>query len=481
VDYSSSLSLSLPLSVGLQPNNGTIIPIACLKAKQHIPVARKINSLVKMAFRSFLLLLSLAACADALASDASTGANNKKIVLNHHLPRPESRTIVSDLVSRRDCLATAASVSAAAASFMVPKTAEAAPAQQTTTGVVPTIKLGKSDLEVSRTIQGYWQLAGGHGKYREADAVSNMEAHFKSGITTLDTADIYGPSELIMGKFIASQPKAVPCTKFCCFRFLDEINRAEVRQRIQKSCERLQVSQLPLVQFFWSNYDIKRYVDVALYLTELKEEGLIREIGATNFDLKRLQELVKADVPLVSHQVQLSAMDRRPVQSGMAGWCAENQISLIGFGTIGSGILSNEWLGKGAPKQEDRNTASMRMYSSTAARFGDWSLVQELLRTMNAVAESVRADGRCDKANISNIAQRYVLETPAVASVLIGVRNKEHIEENVRSHSFALKQVRVATFCCSCSMKVPFCDAHTHLLNFSFTPFLHLLGRARRH
>ena len=104
------------------------------------------------------------------------------------------------------------------------------------------------------------------------------------------------------------------------------------------------------------------------------------------------------------------------------------------------GILSNEWLGRGAPTQEDRNTASMRMYSSTAQRFGDWSLVQELLKTLDAVAANVRNDGRCDKANISNIAQRYVLETPAVASVLIGVRNQNHLAENVRTHSFQLNQ-----------------------------------------
>jgi len=396
------------------------------------------------------LLLGMAGNSDGLASSkpqqqslrdtttASTDNPHPWASSNPQTLRTTS-TIVSDMMSRRACLATVASASAATNLLLSsPQPAIAAPS--TTTGGVPTVKLGKSDLEVSRTIQGHWQLAGGHGKYKEADAVANMEAHFNSGVTTLDTADIYGPSELIVGKFMASHPKAVPCTKFCCFRFLDDINRAEVRQRILKSCERLQVSQLPLVQFFWSNYDIKRYTDVALYLAELKEEGLIREIGATNFDLKRLQELVKADVPIVSHQVQLSAMDRRPVQSGMAGWCAENNISLIGFGTVGSGILSNEWLGKGAPKQEDRNTASMRMYSSTAARFGDWSLVQELLRTMDAVAKDVQSDGRCEKANVANIAQRYVLETPAVASVLIGVRNTEHIAENVRTHSFQLKQ-----------------------------------------
>ena len=114
-----------------------------------------------------------------------------------------------------------------------------------------------------------------------------MKAHYDAGITALDTADIYGPSERVVGQFVAgttsnnpggstkgflsspattstsSTPSSVPpvpCTKFCCFRFLQDIDRTEVKQRIQQQCERLQVSQLPLVQYFWSDYDIKRYV-----------------------------------------------------------------------------------------------------------------------------------------------------------------------------------------------------------------------------
>jgi hypothetical protein len=62
----------------------------------------------------------------------------------------------------------------------------------TATTTVPKVRLGDSTLETSRTIQGYWQLAGGHGRYKEGDAVANMEAHLKAGITNLDTADIYG-------------------------------------------------------------------------------------------------------------------------------------------------------------------------------------------------------------------------------------------------------------------------------------------------
>jgi len=304
---------------------------------------------------------------------------------------------------------------------------------------MPTVQLGKSSLSVSRTIQGYWQLAGGHGKYNQEEAIKNMKAHYDAGINTLDTADIYGPSEYIVGKFMKDKPEgAVVCTKFCCFKFLDEIDKAEVKTRIQKACERLQVEKIPLVQFFWSNYDIKKYVDVALMLTELKEEGLIGEIGATNFDLKRLREMKNAGVPLVSHQVQLSCLDQRPVQSGMVDWCAENDVSLIAFGTVGSGILSEKYLGRGPPTQEEKNTASMKMYSKTAERFGNWNLVQELLQTMDAIAGEVRSSGRCAEANIANIAQRYVLDTKAVASVLIGVRNRNHISENIRTHGFEL-------------------------------------------
>jgi len=313
-------------------------------------------------------------------------------------------------------------------------------AAATNTSPVPTIRLGKSSLEVSRTIQGHWQLSGGHGKIRESDALKNMDAHFNAGITTLDTADIYGPSEIIVGKYRAQNPKAIPITKFCCFRFLNEITRDEVRQRVEQACERLNVARLPLLQFFWLRYDVGKFVDVALWLTELKEEGLIQEIGATNFDLPRLKQLKAAGVPIVSHQVQLSALDRRPVQSGMAEWCAENDISLIAFGTIGSGILSDRYLGKPAPTQEQKNTASMRMYSNTAARFGSWNLVQELLQTMEAIAVDVRKDGRCPQCTIANVAQRYVLQTPAVAALIIGVRNQEHIAENSRTHSFALRQ-----------------------------------------
>ncbi len=272
-----------------------------------------------------LALISLLSVASSTVAFVSPNVSSRKLKADISLDalRDESEKSYVNLNRRdaiSDALRTAAIItgtsSAAAASrplvAIADEVTSASSDVVSITKKVPTVQLGKSSLEVSRTIQGYWQLAGGHGKYSQDEAVKNMKAHYDAGITTLDTADIYGPSESIMGKFLVDKPEgAVACTKFCCFKFLDEIDKTEVRLRIRKACDRLQVDKIPLVQFFWSNYDIKRYVDVALMLTELKEQGLIGEIGATNFDLKRLKELKEAGVPLVSHQVQLSCLDQR--------------------------------------------------------------------------------------------------------------------------------------------------------------------------
>jgi hypothetical protein len=104
----------------------------------------------------------------------------------------------SDGLTRRDAWERMAATAATTASgILLPQGSYAAEgstttAAPTTTTTVPKVRLGDSTLETSRTIQGYWQLAGGHGRYKEGDAVANMEAHLKAGITNLDTADIYG-------------------------------------------------------------------------------------------------------------------------------------------------------------------------------------------------------------------------------------------------------------------------------------------------
>eukprot|EP00667_Euglena_gracilis_P024841 EG_transcript_28809 len=72
-----------------------------------------------------------------------------------------------------------------------------------TPAAVPVASLGS--LQVSRIIQGHWQLAGGHGKEPLEDPSANMRNHFAAGITTFDTADIYGPSQELIGQYLRSE------------------------------------------------------------------------------------------------------------------------------------------------------------------------------------------------------------------------------------------------------------------------------------
>eukprot|EP00667_Euglena_gracilis_P011071 EG_transcript_11293 len=278
--------------------------------------------------------------------------------------------------------------------------------------------------------KGHWQLAGGHGKEPLEDPSANMRNHFAAGITTFDTADIYGPSQELIGQYLRSEKPAgaVVCTKFCCFNNLENIGRDAVRRSIERSLNKLRVKQLDLVAFFWSDWRVKNYVQTALYLKELKDEGLIKEIGVTNFDVAHLRELVDAGVPVVSNQVQYSLMDRRP-ENGMVQYCAQQGIKIIAFGTVCGGYLSSKYLGVRRPPPVSNYSESL--YSTSIFKAGGWGYLQEVLQTLDGVAQR-------QGVTIANVAQRWVLQQPEVAAIIIGVRNSNHIQENVNTFSFEL-------------------------------------------
>jgi len=217
-----------------------------------------------------------------------------------------------------------------------------------------------------------------------------MNEYYKVGVTSFDTADIYGASEGIVGRFSKEAGCGVN-TKLCVFD-ASKVTKESVRARVVKSREKL--GKVDVMQFFWSDVRNKKFVDVALWLAELREEGMFGELGVTNFDLKSLKLMQDAGAGIKSNQVQSSCLDRRVHQSGQASYCADEDIKLISFGSVGSGILSDRYIGRGKPTANEQDTYSMRMYSGTANRFGSWELVQELLGVMDAVAKEVRESGQ---------------------------------------------------------------------------------------
>ena len=167
------------------------------------------------------------------------------------------------------------------------------------------------------------------------------------------------------------------------------------------------------------------------YATKLK---IIKNIGLTNFDTEHMQIMVK-DAGLkeiVSNQVQYSIVDRRP-EVKMVRFCHENNISLLAYGTVCGGLMSERYLGKPEPSSFELDTASLKKYKRMIDAWGGWKLFQELLSTLHQIAQK-------HGVSIANVAARYILDRPVVAGVIIGVRLgiADHRDDNARVFSFRL-------------------------------------------
>ena len=124
----------------------------------------------------------------------------------------------------------------------------------------------------------------------------------------------------------------------------------------------------------------------------------------------------------------------------MAALCGEQGSSLLAYGTVCGGLLSDRYLGQPEPAINSLNTASLRKYKQMIDAWGGWGLFQQLLSTLRAVADK-------HSASIANVAVRYVLDRPAVAGVIVGARLgvAEHIADNARVFQIQLDDEDVQT------------------------------------
>jgi aryl-alcohol dehydrogenase-like predicted oxidoreductase len=292
---------------------------------------------------------------------------------------------------------------------------------------------------ISRLIKGGWQLAGGHGAIDRDAALDDMDAYVASGITTFDCADIYTGVEELIGEFRrrtlqrngANALSALKVhTKFVPdLGHLGDIDRTQVRRIIDRSLQRLGMERIDLVQFHWWDYEIPRYVEVALWLKELQDEGKIDLIGGTNFDAERILELINAGVPLRTMQVQYSVLDRRPT-GRLADICARHDIKLLCYGTVAGGLLSEGWLGVPEPAAPLENR-SLTKYKLIVDDFCGWRGFQDMLATLASV-------GMRHGQSIASVATRWVLDQPGVAAAIVGVRNRAHLDQHRSLFDFTL-------------------------------------------
>ncbi len=297
--------------------------------------------------------------------------------------------------------------------------------------MVPRVTIA-DDYSISRIIKGGWQLAGGHGAVSPSDAHSDMNEFVQAGITTFDCADIYTGVEALIGEFLQSEAGRAVQVHTKCVPDLEQLHTltpADIERTVERSAHRLGVSALDVVQLHWWDYALGDVVSAARTLHALRESGLIRHIGATNFDTPTLERILDAGVPVVSHQVQYSLLDRRPA-GNMTALAKERGVALLCYGALAGGFFRERWLGAPEPVEPLENR-SLTKYKLIIDESGGWAAFQALLAVLAQVAST-------HGVTIGAVAIRWVLEQSAVAAVIVGARNRAHLDRTLAAMSFEL-------------------------------------------
>ncbi|MCL4847231.1 MAG: aldo/keto reductase [Acidobacteria bacterium] len=298
---------------------------------------------------------------------------------------------------------------------------------------VPRVELAPG-YTISRLIKGGWQLAGGHGAVEREAALDDMFRFVDTGITTFDSADIYTGVESLIGEFLRrlrardgarAEGRVQVHTKYVPDRTtLARLTRRDVEDAIDRSLSRLGVDTLDLVQFHWWDLDVPGWVETAQWLDGVRRTGKVRHVGLTNFDVPRVETIVGAGVQVVSHQVQYSVLDRRP-ERGVAAACEARGVSLLTYGALAGGFLSERWLGHADPVPPLENRSLVK-YRLIVDEFGGWEALQRVLLALDTVA-------RRHGCAMGTVALRWVLERRAVAAAIVGARHAGHLDATCRA------------------------------------------------
>jgi aryl-alcohol dehydrogenase-like predicted oxidoreductase len=285
------------------------------------------------------------------------------------------------------------------------------------------IQLGKSAMRISRIAFGCMSLGDDH-----AESERILHRAIELGINFFDTADLYakGMNEAMVGKALKPYRQNVYIASKVGNQWRadgsgwDWNPRKEyILEQVEGSLQRLQVDHIDLYQLHGGTIDDP--IDETIEAFELlKQQGKISHYGISSIRPNVIREYVKRS-NIVSVMMQYSLLDRRPEETCLQ-LLQENNIGVLARGAVAQGLLINK----------------------PAKAYLNYSL-QEVEQAAAAVKA---ASG--NERNAAQTALRYVLQHPAVAAAVAGIRTMQQLEEAVAAmHSPAitdteLKQLQAA-------------------------------------
>ena len=287
-------------------------------------------------------------------------------------------------------------------------------------------RLGKSDVLITPILMGTWQA----GKkmwvgIEDADSIKAIRAAFEAGITTIDTAEVYGEghSEQIVAEALSDVRDSV---EYATKVFANHLKYEQVIEACDRSLKNLKTDRIELYQIHWPsgafNTETVPIEETMSALNHLKEQGKIRAIGVSNFSRVQLEEAAKYG-RVDSLQPPYSLFWRQ-VEKDAGAYCIENNISILAYSPLAQGLLT----GKFAPDHKfdpQDNRAKNKLFQGE-----NYEHAQQALSKLQPIADH-------HQCSLAQLALAWLIAQPQ-SQAIAGARHAEQATANAQAGAVQL-------------------------------------------
>lgn len=294
-------------------------------------------------------------------------------------------------------------------------------------------------VDVSQVAVGTWALGGrGYGPVDRQQSIQAIRRMLELGVNLIDTAPCYGngASEMIVGEAIRGIPRDsfMISTKF---GLVPDVHKGgmikltsykNAMREVQSSLMNLGTDYIDFYFVHWPDVNTPISETMAA-LADLKRMGKIRYIGVSNFTKEQIEEAekyVKIDV----QQPLFCMVDRKYEE--LIRWGYDREIDSMTYGSMGAGILSGKY--RTLPGFDARD---IRMNFYDYFREPKFSKIQELLKLLDCI-------GAAHNRPVAQVALNWSTQKEWIGTALVGVRSKEHAEENCSAFEWELTEDEIA-------------------------------------